>query len=79
MCLKEKEKELKKPPKFVLIKIFDYIVYLFDDSTILNDEKHKNMLIKWIEETENIPKQFTKLIYCSSKNGFSSKSNVSSY
>ena len=70
--MKEKEEELIKPPKFVLIKIFKNIKYLFEDSTILNDEKHQNMLIKWIKESEDIPKQFTKLIYCSSKNGFSS-------
>ena len=70
LCLKEKEKELIKPPKYVLIKIFKNINYSFDESTILNDENHKNMLIKWIDESENIPKQFTKLIYCASKNGY---------
>ena len=72
LCLKEK-KELIKPPKYVLIKIFKNINYLFDESTILNDENHKNMLIKWIKEIENIQKQSSKLIYCSSKNGYTSK------
>ena len=49
LCLKEKEKELIKPPKYVLIEIFKNINYLFDESTILNDENHQNILIKWIK------------------------------
>ena len=73
LCLKEKEKEFIKPPKYVLIKIFNNINYLFEESTILNDEKHKYILIKWIEETENIPKQESKLIYIATRDSFSAQ------
>ena len=73
LCLKEiRNKTGLRIPKFVLIDLFKIINYLFEESTILNDEKQKEMLIKWVKETENIPKQFTKLIYCSSQMGFES-------
>ena len=64
--------EKNSAKRYVLIKIFKNIKYLFVDSTILNDEKHQNMLIKWIEETEEIPKQETKLIYKGTRDSFES-------
>ena len=58
----ETENESYKVPKYITIKIFENIEYYFEESDILKEKEHLNLLKTYINENPSIPTNLLILV-----------------